>query len=603
MAARRWLASTLVVGLAALAPTAVGPVAPAAAAPPDWEVLTSTTLPSQTADVAVDPARGVLYTSFTDEGVVRVLDEGTLAILTEIPVSTLPAVPRELAVDPVSGVVLATVSTISTSTPGEVAVIDPDTRSVVARVPVGINPLGVTISAVTRTAYVANTVITTPELTVLDLSTPTAPTVRGTIPLPAGAERVTESADGSVLYVVGSSTNAVWVVDAATGALLDTWTGLASPHQVMPSTAGDTAFVSVQGGTSAQIRATADGAVVGSIPVANTYYQAVDRGRDTVLMTAPFTDGGTVAVLDAGTGAVVQTLPVTSAHHITIDPVRGLAFVGSINSSRVLTVLRTALPPAPVVTQDPVDVVVDPGVDAGFTAAAAGSGPLTVQWQRSPDGGTTWSDVPGATGASYTLVGAVAGDSGALFRAVFTNPGGSATTAAARLTVNPALLPSLRVSSTVDTSEIVTGGTATIRVTARNLGPGAATGVLVRADLGDLLRVTSARAGVGTFDATTGTWTLGDLVAGAESTLTLVVQGVSAGMAAPQFTITSDVVDPAAVTSMVALVVVAPAPGDDGAVLAESGARATGPLGGVAGLLIGLGATLIVAARRAAAHG
>ena len=67
------------------------------------------------------------------------------------------------------------------------------------------------------------------------------------------------------------------------------------------------------------------------------------------------------------------------------------------------------------------------------------------RWQRSDDGGVTWTDVPGADGPSYLLV---AGDVGAAFRAVVgaTNAGGSTEAAsAATNTVTPPGAPTVVV--------------------------------------------------------------------------------------------------------------------------------------------------------------
>jgi hypothetical protein len=92
---------------------------------------------------------------------------------------------------------------------------------------------------------------------------------------------------------------------------------------------------------------------------------------------------------------------------------------------------------APQVTTQPAAQTVTAGQPVTFTAAASGSPAPAIQWQSSLDGGSTWSDVPGATAASlsFTTIGE---DNAAFYRAVFTNLAGSATTAAARLTVTAA---------------------------------------------------------------------------------------------------------------------------------------------------------------------
>jgi len=93
----------------------------------------------------------------------------------------------------------------------------------------------------------------------------------------------------------------------------------------------------------------------------------------------------------------------------------------------------TDVPPA-VVTA-PQDVTVTVPAVATFSAAGSGSPAPTVQWQRSGDGGNTWSDIPGATGTSYTTGTTSAADNGARFRAVFSSRAGSVYSASATLTV------------------------------------------------------------------------------------------------------------------------------------------------------------------------
>ncbi len=90
---------------------------------------------------------------------------------------------------------------------------------------------------------------------------------------------------------------------------------------------------------------------------------------------------------------------------------------------------------APTVTTQPADQTVNAGQTATFSASATGSPAPTIQWQVNP--GSGWSDIPGATAATLSFT-TQAADNGKLYRAVFTNAAGSATTNAASLTVNVA---------------------------------------------------------------------------------------------------------------------------------------------------------------------
>jgi hypothetical protein len=98
---------------------------------------------------------------------------------------------------------------------------------------------------------------------------------------------------------------------------------------------------------------------------------------------------------------------------------------------------------APAVTLQPASVNVATGAGVTFTAAASGSPAPGAQWQVSTDGGNTWTNVAGANSASYALT-AQAGESGYLYRAVFTNAAGTSFSNAATLTVSgPPQGPSL----------------------------------------------------------------------------------------------------------------------------------------------------------------
>jgi sugar lactone lactonase YvrE len=90
---------------------------------------------------------------------------------------------------------------------------------------------------------------------------------------------------------------------------------------------------------------------------------------------------------------------------------------------------------APGVTLQPVDATVQAPATATFMAAASGVPAPTVQWGQSTDAGVTWADVAGATSPNFTTAATALADSGKLFRAVFTNVSGSATSNAATLTV------------------------------------------------------------------------------------------------------------------------------------------------------------------------
>ena len=87
---------------------------------------------------------------------------------------------------------------------------------------------------------------------------------------------------------------------------------------------------------------------------------------------------------------------------------------------------------APSITAQPANRTVTAGQTATFSVTAAGTTPLSYQWQQ----GAT--PISGATSASYTTAATTTSDSGSQFSVVVSNAIGTATSNAATLTVNAA---------------------------------------------------------------------------------------------------------------------------------------------------------------------
>jgi glucose/arabinose dehydrogenase len=104
---------------------------------------------------------------------------------------------------------------------------------------------------------------------------------------------------------------------------------------------------------------------------------------------------------------------------------------------------------APRITQQPQSQTVYIGTPATFTAAADGA--TSVQWQRNG------ANVSGATSGAYTLSNPQVADSGARFRAVFTNSFGSVTTDEGTLTVTTNRSPTARIDTPSATTGFATG--------------------------------------------------------------------------------------------------------------------------------------------------
>jgi hypothetical protein len=116
-----------------------------------------------------------------------------------------------------------------------------------------------------------------------------------------------------------------------------------------------------------------------------------------------------------------------------------------------------------VITVQPTDQSVLAGTTATFTVAATDA--AGYQWQRSTDGGTTFTSVAGATAASYTTAAIILADSGTQYRVVVTGASNSVTSSTVTLTVTTVVVaPGITVQPANQT--ITEGQNATFSVTA-----------------------------------------------------------------------------------------------------------------------------------------
>jgi glucose/arabinose dehydrogenase len=108
----------------------------------------------------------------------------------------------------------------------------------------------------------------------------------------------------------------------------------------------------------------------------------------------------------------------------------GSLYYASIGAASIFRIRFTG-GTAPSISAHPSNQTVTQGQPATFSVTAAGSTPLSYQWQRNQ------VNISGANASSYTLTSSSLADNGAKFRCVVTNAFGSATSNEATLTVNP----------------------------------------------------------------------------------------------------------------------------------------------------------------------
>ena len=111
---------------------------------------------------------------------------------------------------------------------------------------------------------------------------------------------------------------------------------------------------------------------------------------------------------------------------------------GSV-SSNPATLTVTASLVAPTISVQPAAQTITVGQSAQFTVAVSGSPTPALQWQLSTDGGTSFSNITGATSANLQVSNAAQANHGRQFRAVASNSAGSVNSNAAVLTLIPAM--------------------------------------------------------------------------------------------------------------------------------------------------------------------
>ncbi len=140
-------------------------------------------------------------------------------------------------------------------------------------------------------------------------------------------------------------------------------------------------------------------------------------------------------------GATTPYVAGSLANTIWVNPTVNTSYSVVYSTPTPCTSAPTVIP---VTVVSPVSAVVNPvnraacvGGSTTFSVSATG-GPLTYQWQVTTDGGVNWTNIAGATSATYTVTNVTTAMHNYRYRAVITAAPcvGSTTTTAATLTVN-----------------------------------------------------------------------------------------------------------------------------------------------------------------------
>jgi hypothetical protein len=201
---------------------------------------------------------------------------------------------------------------------------------------------------------------------------------------------------------------------------------------------------------------------------------AVCTGTRTAEVKALFAPSGqqiTLAqrVLSQPSGSFTVATSLSAAQNGFFTAAAAVECSGQTPAQRYVTManpplqllLNIAATPAPAITQAPQDANVVEGATAIFSVTASGNN-IVYQWQRSNDGGSSYTNVPGATAASVSLAAALA-DNNSLWRVVLSNAGGSTTSTPARLAVTQQVVVPA-ITSDPANQTVVEGQTASFTV-------------------------------------------------------------------------------------------------------------------------------------------
>jgi len=285
------------------------------------------------------------------------------------------------------------------------------------------------------------------------------PTPPGTFSL---SGTITPAAGGSGATVTLSGAASATAMANSSGAF--TFSGLRNgTYTLTPSRTGYTfnptsQNVTVSGATVTGVSFTATQQVNPTYSISGTISPAAG-GNGAVVTLSGAASASTTASSSGNyifNGLANGTYTVTpSLAGYTFNPISQNATVNGANVTGA-NFSATVVAVAPTITTQPASQTVTAGQTATFTVLAAGTAPLSYQWQKNG------ASLGGATASSYTTPATATTDSGSTFMVVVSNTAGTMTSNAATLTVNPAAVaPSITslnpMSGLVGTSVTISG--------------------------------------------------------------------------------------------------------------------------------------------------
>ncbi len=174
------------------------------------------------------------------------------------------------------------------------------------------------------------------------------------------------------------------------------------------------------------------------------------------------TNGGTSFTPITGATGATYTINPTHASE-TGDELRAVltnTHGKTTSTTATLTINTAACTASPTVGTQPSNQTVTEPAGASFTikegTVPTNCSPATIQWELSTNGGTSFTPITGATGATYTINPTHASETGDELRAVLTNTHGKTTSTTATLTINTAACTASPTVGTQPSNQTVT---------------------------------------------------------------------------------------------------------------------------------------------------
>ena len=319
-----------------------------------------------------------------------------------------------------------------------VSVININTNAVIATIPVGSSPFGVSVSPDGKYVYVGNT--GSNSISVISTATNT---VIATIPVGSQPFGVLVSTDGSKVYVANYSAGSVSVISTATYKVIATISTGIGAYGIAASPDGSKIYVANQGSATVSVINTATNKVLVNVPVGiNPIGLSVNPDGGSVYVANSFSNN--VSVINTSTNKVIATIGVGKGPVSIIISKNGeYAYVVNQESGSV-SVVNTAT-----------NTIIST-ITVGSLPFGASLNPDGSQLYVTNEGSNTVSVINTLTNAVITTI-PVGSNPDSFGNFIMENNSCSGTPVNFTITVNPTLIPVIIAGSATGTITACTG--------------------------------------------------------------------------------------------------------------------------------------------------